>query len=105
MRFRKADRQALTDLDRIIVTTPAGRHVPLRSLTLASSGTGPVAIKRRGQERSVTIKAGLTGKRDFGSVAIDVEQLLASIDMPDGNITQSERNQANRDRHHAVPEH
>ncbi len=84
VRFRRADRQALTDLDRIVVTTPTGTHIPLRSLTVASSGTGPIAINRRGQERSVTIKAGLTGKRDFGSVAGDIEQLLASTDLPDG---------------------
>ncbi|WP_089936823.1 efflux RND transporter permease subunit [Candidatus Entotheonella palauensis] len=84
VRFRKADRQALTDLDRIVVTTPAGRHVPLRSLTVATSGTGPITIQRRGQERSVTIKAGLTGDRDFGSIAQEIEYLLASLDLPDG---------------------
>ncbi|ETW97929.1 MAG: hypothetical protein ETSY1_20810, partial [Candidatus Entotheonella factor] len=84
VRFRKADRQALTDLDRIVVTTPAGRHVPLRSLTVAAAGTGPITIQRRGQERSVTIKAGLTGERDFGSIAQEIEQLLASIDLPEG---------------------
>ncbi len=84
VRFRQADRQALTDLDRIVVTTPAGRHVPLRSLTVTASGTGPIAIQRRGQERSVTLKAGLTGERDFGSVAQEIEQLLASLNLPDG---------------------
>ncbi len=56
----------------------------MRSLTVAASGTGPIAIQRRGQERSVTLKAGLTGERDFGSVALEIEQLLASIDLPDG---------------------
>lgn len=84
VRFRKADRQALTDLDRIVVATPNGRHVPLRSLTVTASGTGPISIQRRGQERSVTLKAGLTGERDFGSIAQEIEQLLVSIDLPDG---------------------
>jgi HAE1 family hydrophobic/amphiphilic exporter-1 len=84
VRFRKVDRQALTDLDRIVITTPSGRHMPLRSLTVSTVGTGPVAINRRGQERSVTIQAGITGERDFGSIATDIEQLLASIDIPEG---------------------
>jgi HAE1 family hydrophobic/amphiphilic exporter-1 len=84
VRFRKVDRQALTDLDRIVITTPSGRHMPLRSLTVSTVGTGPVAINRRGQERSVTIQAGITGERDFGSIATDIEQLLASLDIPEG---------------------
>jgi HAE1 family hydrophobic/amphiphilic exporter-1 len=84
VRFQKADRQALTDLDRIVVTTPSGKHIPLHNLTVAKAGTGPIEIQRRGQERAVTVQAGMTGRRDFGSIARDIEQFLATIDIPEG---------------------
>jgi len=84
VRLREADRQKLADLDRICVTTAGGQQVPLRSLMISQPGTGPVVIERRGQERAVTIQAGMTGQRDFGSIAADVEQLLATTDIPEG---------------------
>ncbi len=84
VRFRKADRQALADLDRIVVTTPAGRRVLLRNLTVTQRGAGPIEIQRRGQERAVTVQAGITGDRDFGSIAREIEHLLASIEIPEG---------------------
>lgn len=84
VRLRKADRQELADLDRIFVTAPGGQQVVLRNLTVTRAGTGPIEIKRRGQERAVTVQAGMTGTRDFGSIAVEIEQLLASIDIPDG---------------------
>jgi HAE1 family hydrophobic/amphiphilic exporter-1 len=84
VRLREADRQQLADLDRIFVTTPGGRQIPLRSLTVTRPGTGPVVIERRAQERAVTIQAGMTGSRDFGSIARDVEHLLATTHIPEG---------------------
>jgi HAE1 family hydrophobic/amphiphilic exporter-1 len=84
VRLREADRQELADLDRIFVTAPGGHQIPLRSLTVASPGTGPVVIERRAQERAVTIQAGMTGSRDFGSIARDVEHLLATANIPEG---------------------
>jgi HAE1 family hydrophobic/amphiphilic exporter-1 len=84
VRLRAADRQELADLQRLFVTAPGGQQIALRSLTVASPGTGPVVIERRGQERAVTVQAGMTGQRNFGSIAADVEQLLASMDMPEG---------------------
>ncbi|MDH3604938.1 MAG: efflux RND transporter permease subunit, partial [Candidatus Tectomicrobia bacterium] len=84
VRFRKDDRRELADLDRIMVATPAGRQIPLRSLTVSTSGTGPIEIQRRGQERAVTIQAGMSGERDFGSIALEIEQLLATTKIPQG---------------------
>jgi HAE1 family hydrophobic/amphiphilic exporter-1 len=84
VRLREADRQELADLQRVFVTAPGGQQIPLRSLTVASPGTGPVVIERRGQERAVTIQAGMTGSRDFGSIAEDIEHLLATINIPAG---------------------
>jgi HAE1 family hydrophobic/amphiphilic exporter-1 len=43
-----------------------------------------VVIERRGQERAVTIQAGMSGSRDFGSIAADVERLLATVNIPEG---------------------
>lgn len=84
VRLREADRQELADLERIFVTTPGGQQIPLRSLMVPLPGTGPVVIERRGQERAITIQAGMNGKRDFGRIAADVEHLLATTDLPAG---------------------
>ncbi len=84
VRLRQADRQELADLDRIFVTTPNGQQIVLRNLTVTRIGTGPIVIERRGQERAVTVQAGMNGRRDFGSLAVEIEQLLAGIDIPDG---------------------
>jgi HAE1 family hydrophobic/amphiphilic exporter-1 len=84
VRLQETDRREMADLERIFVMTPGGQKVPLRSLTVAKSGSGPVVIERRGQERAVTIQAGMNGSRDFGSIAADVERLLATVNIPDG---------------------
>jgi HAE1 family hydrophobic/amphiphilic exporter-1 len=84
VRLREADRRELADLDRIFVTTPGGQKVSLRNLTVTTPGTGPIVIERRSQERAVTIQAGMTGDRDFGSIATDVEHLLATFPIPEG---------------------
>jgi len=84
VRLQETDRQEMADLERIFVMAPGGQKVPLRSLTVAKPGTGPVVIERRGQERAVTVQAGMSGSRDFGSIAADVERLLATVTIPEG---------------------
>ncbi len=84
VRLRKADRQAPTDLERLMVAAPSGRQIPLRNLVSVREETGPIVIQRRGQERAVTVQAGMTGERDFGSLATEIERLLAALDIPSG---------------------
>jgi HAE1 family hydrophobic/amphiphilic exporter-1 len=84
VRLQETDRREVADLDRIFVMAPGGPKVSLRSLTVSKPGTGPVVIERRGQERAVTVQAGMNGKRDFGSIAADVERLLATVSIPQG---------------------
>ena len=84
VRLQETDRSEIADLERIFVMTPGGQKVPLRSLTVAKPGTGPVVIERRGQERAVTVQAGMNGSRDFGSIAADVEHLLTTVNIPEG---------------------
>ena len=84
VRLREDDRQQLADIDRIFVTAPGGRQVPLRNLTVTTPGTGPIVIERRGQERAVTVQAGITGSRDFGSIAGEIEAYLATLEIPEG---------------------
>jgi hydrophobic/amphiphilic exporter-1 (mainly G- bacteria), HAE1 family len=83
VRLREADRQELADLDRIFVTTPQGQQVSLRTLTVMQPGTGPVVIERRGQERAITVQAGMTGTRDLGSLNVDIARLLTTMDIPE----------------------
>ncbi|GIX45947.1 MAG: hypothetical protein KatS3mg131_0158 [Candidatus Tectimicrobiota bacterium] len=84
VRLREADRQQLADLERVVVLAPGGQRVPLRSLVAVQPGRGPITIQRRGQERVITVQVGLSGERDFGSVAAEVERLLATVPVPEG---------------------
>ena len=84
VRLQETDRSEIADLQRIFVMAPGGQRAPLRSLTVSKPGTGPVVIERRGQERAVTVQAGMSGSRDFGSIAADVERVLAAVEVPQG---------------------
>ena len=104
VRLRPEDRRELADLERIFVPTPSGRQVPLRNLTVARADKGPVVIERRNQERAVTIQAGMTGTRDFGSLATEIEELLAATAVPEGfqvrmGGEREEQQEANRNVH------
>ena len=104
VRLRPEDRRELADLERIFVATPGGRQVPLRNLTAARADKGPVVIERRNQERAVTIQAGMTGTRDFGGLATEIEALLAAAAVPEGfqvrmGGEREEQHEANRNVH------
>jgi HAE1 family hydrophobic/amphiphilic exporter-1 len=103
VRLQETDRQATTDLERLVVSATGGRQVPLRSLTDTALGKGPVGIERRGQERVITVQAGMNDSRDFDSLATDIERLLTTIDIPEGfQVRMGGERQEQRESHHSV---
>ena len=65
------------------VRTPNGLLIPLRSLVVTTEGAGPTQITRRDQQRSLTLGINIAD-RDAGSVAIDIQDALATLVRPDG---------------------
>ena len=69
------------DLENILIMTPAGKQVPLRSLADISYSTAPREINREDQERVATVTLDVSG-RDLSSVTRDVEAVLGGVTVP-----------------------
>jgi HAE1 family hydrophobic/amphiphilic exporter-1 len=103
VRLQETDRRDTGDLDRLVVNATGGRQVALRGLTDTTLGKGPVGIDRRGQERVITVQAGMDNSRDFDSIATDIERLLATIDIPEGfQVSMGGERQEQRESHRNV---
>ncbi len=84
VRLREEDRQRTEDLGHIFLTTPSGKRVALRNMATYKPDLGPVEINRRGQQRVITVQAGLSGDRDFGGVMTEIEGKVSKIEVPKG---------------------
>lgn len=83
VRLRAAD---LGDAERLLsvpIRLPAGGMVPLGDLVRAEEGETPRAIARLGQERIVSVGAGLDGTRTLGELNEDVRERLRELDVPE----------------------
>jgi cobalt-zinc-cadmium resistance protein CzcA len=74
------DPERLGDL---LLTTPGGAAVPLRSVAALERTRAPHRIARENGQRRVQLAATLEG-RDLGSVAGDVERLVPALGLPNG---------------------
>ena len=57
VRLPAAERDAVTDIERYRIRTPAGADVPLSQVATVGSGVSPPAIRRRDGQRIVTVTA------------------------------------------------
>ena len=104
VRLRPEDRRELADLERIFVATPSGRQGAAAQPDRGTGRQGAGGHRTRNQERAVTIQAGMTGTRDFGSLATEIEELLAATAVPQGfqvrmGGEREEQQEANRNVH------
>ncbi|BAZ93343.1 cation/multidrug efflux pump [Thiohalobacter thiocyanaticus] len=83
VQLQDAEQRSLDEILDLTLLTPDGGQVVLRNLVDTRSGTGPVAIERKDQQRLVTVSANVAG-RDLGSVAAEVQDRLAQIPRPVG---------------------
>jgi HAE1 family hydrophobic/amphiphilic exporter-1 len=72
---------SLDEILDLVVNTPTGDAVALRSVVHLEHGSGPVLIDRKDQQRVISVQANVAG-RDLGSVAADARQRLAQIPRP-----------------------
>ncbi|HEX2163123.1 MAG TPA: efflux RND transporter permease subunit [Thermoanaerobaculia bacterium] len=83
VRLAEDDRGELADVGQITLVAPGGVTVPLESVARIRSSTGPVVVERKDQERVLYVSGNVSG-RDLGSVAEDVRQALAGVEVPAG---------------------
>lgn len=72
---------SLDEILDLVVNTPTGDAVALRSVVHLEHGSGPVLIDRKDQQRVISVQANVAG-RDLGSVAADARERLAQIPRP-----------------------
>jgi len=75
VRLRKVDRDTFGKLYHIRLAMPQGGMIPLGTVANFERGKGPSEIKRLGQERTITIAAGIVNRK-LSDVVNDVEKML-----------------------------
>ncbi len=83
MQLRNAEQLSPEEILDLTLTNPAGRQVALRNLLTIESGTGPLLIQRKEQQRYVDVNANISG-RDTGSIARDVQAIISDTVLPEG---------------------
>jgi HAE1 family hydrophobic/amphiphilic exporter-1 len=57
VRLREEDRQEVSEVGDVLLSTPAGQIVPAKNLMIIDRDTGPVSIERKNQERVQRVNA------------------------------------------------
>ena len=76
-------RSNLSDLERVLLTTPSGNPVLLKNVASLKLNSGPVKIDRKYFQRVVHITANPVD-RDLGSIAEELGAKFASLRLPEG---------------------
>jgi HAE1 family hydrophobic/amphiphilic exporter-1 len=82
-KVRSADRDELSDLEQLPVSSVTGEKIPLGNIATVKMGAGPLKIERKDRERVVYVGGDITG-RDLGSVANEVQDNFKALMVPEG---------------------
>ncbi|MGA0368591.1 MAG: efflux RND transporter permease subunit [Kiritimatiellia bacterium] len=82
VQLRDAERRSLEEILDLTLPTASGEPVALRNIVTVNSGSGPLEINRKDQQRILTVQANVTN-RDLGSVAADILEVLDTLPRPD----------------------
>ncbi|NLA74720.1 MAG: efflux RND transporter permease subunit, partial [Deltaproteobacteria bacterium] len=83
VQMQDAEKLPLDEILNLTLTTGSGGAVTLRNVVRDMSGTGPVLIERKDQQRIAYVSANITN-RDAGSVARDVQNRMYELPIPVG---------------------
>ncbi len=84
VRLRPEDRLYASDLDNVVLRTPAGEIVPLSALVERRRGRGPVEIERVDGQRVTYVSANLEGGIALGDAVERIRDSLADLPLPEG---------------------
>ena len=84
MRFDKVDRQSLTDVKNLLVTTPSGQQIPLEQVASVELKTGVNQIQREDAKRRITVAFNVRG-RDVESIVNELkDRIEGEVNLPPG---------------------
>ncbi|MBO8140698.1 MAG: efflux RND transporter permease subunit [Firmicutes bacterium] len=75
-------RDNLAAVERLLISTPVGAHVPLSEVARIAEGVAPVTIEREDQSRVVFVYSHISG-RDLSSVVADIAKVVSAMNLPD----------------------
>jgi CzcA family heavy metal efflux pump len=75
-------RRSVTDLENLLIDTPAGGHVRLKEVTDISIVSVPNVVQHEDLFRNIDVGASLDGTRDLGSVVADIDERLEAVELP-----------------------
>ncbi|MBN2104656.1 efflux RND transporter permease subunit [bacterium] len=81
VQLQKESRSSKNDIENILLMTPTGRQIPLRSVATVTYGQAPIDIDREDQDRKVTISVDVDGN-DLRGPMKDVQKVLKDINIP-----------------------
>ncbi len=77
------DRKNANDISKLTLINNRGEAVQLGQFSTIVEGSGPSRLERLDKTTTVTVKAQVLG-RPAGTVGAEVDELMASLDMPEG---------------------
>ncbi len=83
VRMNESYRDNLDDIKSLTLLSSSGQMIPLGNLIEIKMSKSPVQIDRKFQQRLVDVTANVEG-RDLGSVAEEIKQKIAEIEIPPG---------------------
>jgi len=83
VQLKDAEKLNIEEILGLTLSARDGEQVALRNLVTTSLGRAPETIRRKDQQRNVSVSANLSG-RDLGSIAEEVQERISRIVRPDG---------------------
>ncbi|MDP2865312.1 MAG: CusA/CzcA family heavy metal efflux RND transporter, partial [Elusimicrobiota bacterium] len=84
VRLPETERNSLTALGAIVITTPLGARVPLSALAAIKRVEGPVQIGRESGKRRILVESNVSGRDLGGFVAEAQAKIRKSVPLPEG---------------------
>ncbi|OGR97841.1 MAG: cytochrome-c peroxidase [Elusimicrobia bacterium GWF2_62_30] len=84
VRLPESERNSLSALGGIVITSPLGARVPLSALAAIKRAEGPAQIGREGGKRRILVEANVSGRDLGGFVAEAQERIRKSVPLPEG---------------------
>jgi HAE1 family hydrophobic/amphiphilic exporter-1 len=77
VRLREEERQAVTDVEDVLVSTPQGQVIPAKNLMRVENAIGPTAIERKNQQRITYVNA--EPETTLSEAVLAVEERLGPV--------------------------
>jgi HAE1 family hydrophobic/amphiphilic exporter-1 len=85
LKYPPSERTSITQIENLPISTPMGGIIKLKELGTVSEQYTPTEIKRKNQERVITVVSDVQG-RSLGDVTADIKNYVSKLDLPQ-NIT------------------